>query len=118
MGRGSGTYNPYAANASSPPPQMAGRDAEQAKFQSIVDELSAGGTNQHILLTGLRGTGKTSLLTVFSDMCNKASWQATIKEVRPETHIGELIGMEARAALLRMSAKERIKDRVQKALRV
>jgi hypothetical protein len=118
MGRGTGTYNPYTPDAGARPPALAGRDRELQHLQSIIAQLSAGGTERHLLITGLRGVGKTVLLNEFEVMCQQAGWPAETKEVGRNSSVAVLVGRSARRALLQMSARKRVGERVRQALRV
>jgi len=118
MGRGSGTYNPYTPDSGARPPALTGRERELAHLQSIIVQLSAGGTEQHVLITGLRGVGKTVLLNEFEVMCEGAGWPAEAKEVGRNSSVATLLGRAARRAMLRMSAQKRAGERLRQALRV
>lgn len=54
--------NPYAPGAGTPPPALVGRDAVIEAARTSLRRLRAGRSTQHVLLTGLRGVGKTVLL--------------------------------------------------------
>ena len=54
--------NPYAPGAGTPPPTLVGRDAIIEQADIGMRRLQAKRSTQHLLLTGLRGTGKTVLL--------------------------------------------------------
>lgn len=54
--------NPYAPGAGTPPPALVGRDAVIDTARTSLRRLRAGRSTQHVLLTGLRGVGKTVLL--------------------------------------------------------
>ncbi len=68
--------NPYTPDMGARPPFLAGRDAELAYFDEILVQLGAGGTQKHLILTGLRGVGKTVLLNEFEAGCEAAHWPA------------------------------------------
>jgi hypothetical protein len=118
MGRGSGTYNPYTPDAGARPPALTGRDAEFEQLRSIIGQLAAGGTEKHVLITGLRGVGKTVLLNEFERMCEEAGWPAETKEVGRNSSVATLVGRVARRALLQMSARKRVGDRIRRAMSV
>lgn len=118
MGRGAGTYNPYTPDSGVRPPALTGRDRELARLASIVSQLTAGGTERHILITGLRGVGKTVLLNEFEAMCRQAGWPAETKEVGRGTSLATLIGRATRKALLQMSARKRAGETLRRALGV
>lgn len=54
--------NPYAPGAGTPPPALVGRDALIADAVVSLQRIRAGRSAQHLLLTGLRGVGKTVLM--------------------------------------------------------
>ncbi len=54
--------NPYAPGAGTPPPALVGRDGTIEQAEISLRRLAAGRSTQHLLLTGLRGVGKTVLL--------------------------------------------------------
>jgi len=58
--------NPYAPGAGTPPPALVGRDTVIETARTSLRRLRAGRSTQHVLLTGLRGVGKTVLLRTLS----------------------------------------------------
>lgn len=118
MGRGTGTHNPYTPDAGVRPPVLAGRDRELAHLSSIIAQLGAGGTEQHVLITGLRGVGKTVLLNEFEVLCEEAGWPAETQEVGRNSSVASLVGRMARRAVLQMSTRKRIGARVGRAMEV
>lgn len=54
--------NPYAPGAGTPPPALVGRDALIDEAAISLRRLKGARSTQHLLLTGLRGVGKTVLL--------------------------------------------------------
>ena len=98
------------------PPALTGRDAELAHLRSIVTQVSQGGSERHVLITGLRGVGKTVLLNEFETMCVDAGWYADTKEVGRTTSLIALVTRVARTALLDMSAKKRVGAKFRAAL--
>lgn len=116
MARGSGTYNPYTPDSGARPPALTGRESELAHFDRIITQLRAGGTENHLLVTGLRGVGKTVLLNEFENVCIENDWQADTREVGRSTAIGVIVGHAARKALLRLSTKKRLGHKARRAL--
>jgi hypothetical protein len=58
--------NPYAPGAGTPPPTLAGRTDVIERVDVSLQRLLAKRASQHTLLTGLRGVGKTVLLSKLS----------------------------------------------------
>lgn len=54
--------NPYAPGAGTPPPALVGRDRVIETTTIGLQRLKSARTHQHVMLTGLRGVGKTVLL--------------------------------------------------------
>ncbi len=71
-----------------------------------------------MLITGLRGVGKTVLLTTFEAKSEDHGWYPALSEIRHDTQLRPLIGRMARRVLFAMSRTERLKDRTRRALRV
>ena len=57
--------NPYAPGAGTPPPLLAGRDGVIEAWDIVIGRAAAGNSFQPIVLSGLRGVGKTVLLLAF-----------------------------------------------------
>ena len=55
--------NPYAPGAGQRPPELAGRDRELDAFDVVLERVARGRPERSLVLTGLRGVGKTVLLS-------------------------------------------------------
>jgi hypothetical protein len=118
VSRARGTHNPYTPDAGARPPLLAGRETELMQLSNIVRQLAAGGTEQHVLITGLRGVGKTVLLNEFERLAQDAGWPAETKEVGRSSSVATLVGRVARRALLQMSTRRRVGSRLRRAMSV
>lgn len=118
MGRGEGTHNPYTPGMGSRPPFLAGRDSELEYFDEMLDQLGAGGTQKHLVFTGLRGVGKTVLLNEFEVKCEERGWPGEVDELSEEFGIASVVARAARKALLRLSAARRTVAGLRRAMRV
>ncbi len=63
--------NPYRPGAGHPPPYLAGRHREQAEFKKLLTQTTV---LQNLVLTGLRGLGKTVLLDTFKPLALSEAW--------------------------------------------
>ena len=63
--------NPFRPGAGHPPPYLAGRKSEKAKFSSLLQQDVI---LTNVVLTGLRGVGKTALLSEFRPMAIDSGW--------------------------------------------
>ncbi|MGH9069693.1 MAG: ATP-binding protein [Acidimicrobiales bacterium] len=66
--------NPYSPGAGRPPTALVGRDAQRGAWRVALDRVQAGRSAQPMVLYGLRGVGKTVLLTVFSREADDREW--------------------------------------------
>jgi len=55
-------HNPFAPGAGQRPPELAGRDRELDAFDVLLERVSRGRPERSLVLTGLRGVGKTVML--------------------------------------------------------
>ncbi|MFP5257010.1 MAG: ATP-binding protein [Acidimicrobiia bacterium] len=101
--------NPYAPGAGTPPPALVGRDALIADATVSVQRLRAGRASQHLMLTGLRGVGKTVLLGKLAALAEHQGYRvirleavggddAIVSFLRQARRIIEELGTGARVA--------------------
>ncbi|MBU4314553.1 MAG: ATP-binding protein [Actinobacteria bacterium] len=64
--------NPFRPGNGIIPPYLAGREKETLWFENSLD--SALSLPQNLVLSGIRGTGKTVLLRKFEEICTKKKW--------------------------------------------
>ncbi|MCE1178460.1 MAG: ATP-binding protein [Micrococcales bacterium] len=79
--------NPYAPGAGQRPPELAGRDAELKTFEVVLERVSRGRPERSIVLTGLRGVGKTVLLNALRGAAVRARWGTGKLEARPDQRL-------------------------------
>ena len=63
--------NPFRPGAGHPPPYLAGREEEQSEFAKLLTQSPV---MTNMVLTGLRGVGKTVLLDTFKPIAMQAGW--------------------------------------------
>jgi len=107
--------NPYTPNAGAPPRYFAGRAAEVDDFRVLLKRLAAGYTEQSMVVTGLRGVGKTVLLGEYRSIAEEEGWVAIDAEVSKNTDFGPQMANLARRALLQVSPKMRWGERARAA---
>ena len=66
--------NPYAPGAGQRPPELAGRDSELETFEVMLTRVGRGRPERSIVLTGLRGVGKTVLLNTLRSQAVRRGW--------------------------------------------
>lgn len=103
--------NPYTPNAGAPPRYLAGRRAEVEDFRLLLQRLGNGYTEQSLVVTGLRGVGKTVLLGEYQKVAAEEGWVAAEAEVSKSTPFGPQMANMARRALLQVSPKAKWSER-------
>ncbi len=76
--------NPYAPGAGQRPPELAGRDEQLQAFDIVLERIARGRPERSIVLTGLRGVGKTVLLNALRSAAVRAHWGTGKLEARPD----------------------------------
>jgi hypothetical protein len=110
--------NPYTPNAGAPPRFLAGRRAEVEDFRVLLKRLGAGYAEQSLVVTGLRGVGKTVLLGEYHKIAAEEGWVSADAEVSKSTPFGPQMANMARRALFQISPKARWGDRARTAAAV
>ena len=112
--------NPYTPNAGAQPPAVLGRDAQLNTFDVLLRRMSAGRTEQSMIITGLRGVGKTVLLGRFRKKAHELDWLVVEREVskHDDDQFRRQIVSSIRTSLFEMSPKARWGSRIQKAAAV
>lgn len=110
--------NPYTPNAGARPPLLVGRDNELEAFEVLLERLRRGHTEQSMLITGLRGVGKTVLLTSLDERARAHGWTTVEAEITRNVEFGARMGQLARRALLQLAPKTRWKERSRRAAAV
>ncbi|MGE9809654.1 ATP-binding protein [Janibacter sp. G1551] len=76
--------NPYAPGAGQRPPELAGRDEQVRAFDVVLERVQRGRPERSLVLTGLRGVGKTVLLNALRSQAVRAKWGTGKLEARPD----------------------------------
>lgn len=107
--------NPYSPGAGAPPPALVGRGEEIEEFDVAVQRLGLGRPARSVLLTGLRGVGKTVLLREFGRIAAGHGWIHQSLEAGEKLDFVASAATLARKALLRLSAGRRVADLARRA---
>lgn len=107
--------NPYAPGAGTKPPALVGRDAQIESFDILLERLENGYAEQSMIITGLRGVGKTVLLDVFREKAEERNWATVEWEVEKNAPFESKISSHVRRALLQIAPKARWTNRALKA---
>ena len=110
--------NPFAPGAGQRPPELAGRDRELHAFDVVLERVSRGRPERSLVLTGLRGVGKTVLLGELRSMAVRAGWGAGKIEARPEADLRRPLSAALHRAVRDLAVRHRAPDRVEEVLGV
>ncbi len=74
--------NPFAPGAGLRPPVLAGRDGEVRAFDTLLQRGELGRSTRGLVLTGLRGVGKTVLVNAMAERAEDRRWLVVQAEAR------------------------------------
>jgi hypothetical protein len=109
--------NPYAPGAGTIPPQLAGRDEIISKADIALERCRNGLSFRGLLLVGLRGVGKTVLLTKITQEAESKALTVVSLETPEGRSLPALLIPALRSALLRVDRMKANGDLAKKALR-
>ncbi|MBF6371326.1 ATP-binding protein, partial [Nocardia puris] len=66
------------------PPELAGRDKQLQAFDIVLERVARGRPERSVMLTGLRGVGKTVLLNQLRSAAISRGWGTGKIEARPD----------------------------------
>ena len=112
--------NPYTPNAGAAPEIVVGRDDQLEAFRVLLQRLERHRTEQSMIITGLRGVGKTVLLGQFGDIARAARWEVVEIEAskHDEVRFRQTMFSQLKATLLRLSPRARWTERARFAAEV
>lgn len=91
--------NPFSPGAGSPPPELAGRDAILEQARVLLGRVMVGRPEKSMLLTGLRGVGKTVLLNEIERMAKTAGYRTILVEAHESKSLAALLAPGLRTLL-------------------
>jgi AAA ATPase domain len=104
--------NPYAPGAGQRPPELAGRDRELAQFDVVLERIARGRPERSLVLTGLRGVGKTVLLNALRSQAISQLWGTGKIEARPDQSIRRPLASAVHMAVRELTPRHRNPDQV------
>ncbi len=108
-------HNPYTPNAGAPPPALVGRDRELEGFEILLERLRRGYPEQSMLITGLRGVGKTVLLGEFERRAVENGWVTVTAEITKNEEFGARMASLVRRALFQTAPKASWTEKLRRA---
>ena len=110
--------NPFSPGAGAPPPELVGRDPLLEQARILLGRVKQKRPEKSLLLTGLRGVGKTVLLNEIERMAKRDGYQSILIEAHEEKPLAELIFPALRSLLYDLDRVAGAGDKVKRGLAV
>jgi AAA ATPase domain len=110
--------NPFSPGAGSPPPELVGRDPLLELARILLGRVKQKRAEKSLLLTGLRGVGKTVLLNEIERMAKAADYRTVTIEAHEDKPLGPLIAPYLRNLLYELDRIAGAGDKVKRGFRV
>ena len=110
--------NPYAPGAGQRPPELAGRGRELDAFDVVLERVARARPERSLVLTGLRGVGKTVLLNTLRSAAIGRLWGTGKIEARPDQSLRRPVSAALHTAIRELAPHHRNPDRVDEVLGV
>src|SRR3990167_857211 len=94
--------NPFSPGAGSPPPELVGRETILNKATVLFARMRQHRAEKSLLLTGLRGVGKTVLLNELEKLALLADYKTVLIEAREDKSLGEMLVPSLRQLLYQL----------------
>ena len=104
--------NPYAPGAGQRPPELAGRGRELDVFDVVLERVARGRPERSLVLTGLRGVGKTVLLNTLRSQAIGRLWGTGKIEARPDQSLRRPVAAALHMAVRELAPRHRAPDRI------
>jgi len=104
--------NPYAPGAGQRPPELAGRDRELEVFDVVLERVARGRPERSLVLTGLRGVGKTVLLNTLRSQAIGRLWGTGKIEARPDQSLRRPVAAALHMAVRELAPRHRAPERI------
>jgi len=83
--------NPFSPGAGSPPPELVGHEGILEQARILLGRIKARRPEKSILLTGLRGVGKTVLLNEIERMAAQTGYRTLSAEAHEDKSLAALL---------------------------
>lgn len=110
--------NPFSPGAGSPPPELAGREGVLEQVRVLLGRTKAGRSEKSLLLTGLRGVGKTVLLNEVDRMAQADGYRTILLEAHEGKPLAELLATHLRRLLFDLDRMAGAGNKVRRGLSV
>lgn len=110
--------NPFSPGAGSPPPELVGRDPVLDQARVLLGRIKIGRSEKSMLLTGLRGVGKTVLLNDIERLAEAEGYSTIAVEAHEDKRLAPLLAVHLRRLLFDLDRLAGAGDKVRRGLAV
>ena len=110
--------NPFSPGAGAPPPELVGRDPVLEQARILLGRVKLGRPEKSMLLTGLRGVGKTVLLNEIERMAGAEDYRTIAIEAHEDKRLGAVLAPYLRRLLFDLDRLAGAGDKVRRGLAV
>ena len=110
--------NPFSPGAGSPPPELVGRDPLLEQARVLLGRVREKRSEKSLLLTGLRGVGKTVLLNEIARTAAAQGYRTILIEAHEDKPLGALLAPHLRGLLFELDRMAGAGDKVKRGMRV
>lgn len=110
--------NPFSPGAGSPPPELAGREGILEQARVLFGRVQAKRPEKSLLLTGLRGVGKTVLLNEIERLAQAAGYRTILVEAHEGKPLAVLLAPQLRRLLFDLDRLQGAGDKARRGLGV
>src|SRR4051812_13215344 len=110
--------NPFSPGAGSPPPELVGRDPTLEQARILLGRIKQKRPEKSMLLTGLRGVGKTVLLNEIERLARGQAYRTILIEATEGKPLGTLLAPHLRTALYELDRLAGAGEKVKRGLAV
>ena len=108
--------NPFSPGAGTPPPELAGRGELLEEARIMIGRALNGRSTQGMLMTGLRGVGKTVILNELMRMAEEQGALSLFVEATAESSLSELLASELKKLFFSLNRIAGAAEKVKKGL--
>jgi len=110
--------NPFSPGAGTPPPELVGRDSILRDARILLGRVKLKRPEKSMLLTGLRGVGKTVLLNEIERLARGEDYRTILIEAIEGRSLGELLVPHLRRLLFELDRLAGVGNKAKRALAV
>lgn len=110
--------NPFSPGAGSPPPELAGRESILEQARVLLGRVRLKRPEKSILMTGLRGVGKTVLLNEIERIAIAGGYHTILVEAHEDKHLALLLVPQLRRLLFDLDRVAGAGDKARRGLAV